>query len=447
MQNSELLSSLAKRLRVHILQSTTQAGSGHLTSSLSAVELMTVLMFGGYFRYFIDNPQHPNNDRLIFSKGHASPLFYSLWAAAGAFPAEELLTLREFGSRLEGHPTMAFPYTEVPTGSLGQGLSIGLGMALNAQYLDKLPYKTYVLLGDSELAEGSNWEAMEVAAHYKLQNLVGILDVNRLGQRGETMLGHDIENYRLKVEAFGWETTVVDGHDMRQIDEAYQKAQKATKPFMIIAKTLKGKGFPMVEDKDNWHGKAVSKEDSEKLLLEFGPVDMTVVGKIVQPERLEPHKDMEARAIEVDESYIGPLSTRKAYGHALVEMFPQHPDMVVLDAETSNSTFSDAFMKAHPDKFFEMFIAEQNMVGVAVGLALRGKMPFVSTFAAFLSRAFDQLRTAQYSGAHINVAGSHAGVSIGEDGATQMGLEDIAMFRTFLNSTVLYPADHVCTEK
>jgi transketolase len=261
------------------------------------------------------------------------------------------------------------------------------------------------------------------------------------------MLGHDIENYRLKVEAFGWETTVVDGHDMRQIDEAYQKAQKATKPFMIIAKTLKGKGFPMVEDKDNWHGKAVSKEDSEKLLLEFGPVDMTVVGKIVQPERLEPHKDMEARAIEVDESYIGPLSTRKAYGHALVEMFPEHPEMVVLDAETSNSTFSDAFMKAHPDKFFEMFIAEQNMVGVAVGLALRGKMPFVSTFAAFLSRAFDQLRTAQYSGAHINVAGSHAGVSIGEDGATQMGLEDIAMFRTFLNSTVLYPADHVSAEK
>lgn len=447
MQNIDNLKALTRRLRIHILESTTKAGSGHLTSSLSAVELMTVLMFGGYFRSFIDNPKHPNNDRLIFSKGHASPLLYSLWAVAGAFPAEELLTLREFGSRLEGHPTMAFPYTEAPTGSLGQGLSVGLGMALNAQYLDKLPYKTFVLLGDSELAEGSNWEAMAIAAYYKLRNLIGIVDVNRLGQRGETMQGHDVENLRLKVEAFGWATSVIDGHDLHQIDEAYKKAQQATKPYMIIAKTLKGKGFTMVEDKDGWHGKAVSKEESMLIKKEFGEVDMTVIGKLVQPEQLTPHTDMVSRTIEMDDSYSAPLSTRKAYGHALVEMFPAHPEMVVLDAETSNSTYADAFMKTHPDRSFEMFIAEQNMVGVALGLSLRGKMPFISTFAAFLSRAFDQLRVAQYAGAHINVAGSHCGVSIGEDGMTQMGLEDIAMFRSFLNSTVLYPADHVAAEK
>lgn len=447
MQDIDSLRALTRRLRIHILEATTQAGSGHLTSSLSAVELMTMLMFGGHFRSFIDNPKHPNNDRLIFSKGHASPLLYSLWAVAGAFPAEELLTLRSFGSRLEGHPTMAFPYTEAPTGSLGQGLSVGLGMALNAQYLDKLPYTTYVLLGDSELAEGSNWEAMEVAAYYKLRNLIGIVDVNRLGQRGETMHGHDVENLRLKIEAFGWEGITIDGHDMAQIDEAYKKAQKATKPCMIIARTLKGKGFSMVEDKDGWHGKAVSKEEAKAIKKEFGEVDMTIVGSIVQPEQREPNKDMISRSIELDESYTTPLSTRKAYGHALVEMFPAHPEMVVLDAETSNSTYADAFMKAHPSRSFEMFIAEQNMVGVALGLSLRGKMPFISTFAAFLSRAFDQLRVAQYAGAHINVAGSHCGVSIGEDGMTQMGLEDIAMFRTFLNSTVLYPADHVAAEK
>jgi len=447
MQNIEHLNAITRRLRVHILESTTKAGSGHLTSSLSAVELMTVLMFGGYFRYFIDNPKHPNNDRLIFSKGHASPLFYSLWATSGAFPAEELLTLREFGSRLEGHPTNAFPYTEVPTGSLGQGLSIGLGMALNAQYLDKLPYKTYVLLGDSELAEGSNWEAMEVAAYYKAKNLVGVLDVNRFGQRGETMLGHDVENYKQKIESFGWGVEVVDGHDIEQIDKAYKKAQEATRPFMIVARTLKGKGISMVEDKDGWHGKAMSKEESVIALKEFGKVDMTVSGKVVQPENLEPHKAMKDKAIELDASYVAPLSTRKAYGHALVEMYPEHPEMVVLDAETGNSTFSETFAKAHPDRFFEMFIAEQNMVGVAVGLALRGKIPYIASFSAFLSRAFDQLRTAQYSGAHINVAGSHCGVSIGEDGASQMGLEDIAMFRTLLNSTVLYPADHIATEQ
>jgi len=447
MQDIQHLSEIARRLRVHIVESTTAAGSGHLTSSLSAVELMAVLMFGGYFRYFIDNPQHPNNDRLIFSKGHASPLFYSLWAVAGAIRSEELLTLREFGSRLEGHPTMAFPYTEVPTGSLGQGLSIGLGMALNAQYLDKLPYKTYVLLGDSEIAEGSNWEAMEVAAYYKLRNFVGIIDVNRLGQRGETMYGHDVENYRVKIEAFGWETAVIDGHDLQEVVGAFKKAQEATKPFMIIARTIKGKGIAMVEDKDNWHGKALSKDEAKEALKTFGPADMSIVGSVVQPERLEKHTAMEARAIEIDASYAAPLSTRKAYGHALVEMFPAHPDMVVLDAETSNSTYADGFLKAHPDRFFEMFIAEQNMVGVAVGMALRGKVPFISTFSAFLSRAYDQFRTAQYSGAHINVAGSHCGVSIGEDGATQMGLEDIAMFRSLLNSTVLYPADHISAEK
>src|SRR3990170_1251571 len=294
------LEQLAKLIRYYILASTTEAGSGHPTSSLSATELMTALLFGGIFRFDINNTGHPNNDRLIFSKGHASPLLYSLWAAAGKLTEEELMTMRKFKSPLEGHPTVAFHYVEAATGSLGQGLSIGLGMALNAKYLDKLPYRTYVLLGDSEMSEGSQWEAMELAAYYKLDNLVGIIDVNRLGQRGETMYGHDLSVYERKISSFGWETIVINGHSFPEILHAYGKALNVSeKPVMIIAKTIKGKGVSFIEDVTNWHGKTLKKDEFSRALEELGKVDTSVRGEIKKPEDLKPEKTIPQKAEEI----------------------------------------------------------------------------------------------------------------------------------------------------
>jgi transketolase len=446
----EKLARLAKLIRYFILTSTTKAGSGHPTSSLSATDLMTVLLFGGFFRFDLDNPNYHNNDRLIFSKGHASPLFYALYAAAGKVTEKELLTLRKFGSRFEGHPTMAFPYTEAATGSLGQGLSIGVGMALNAKYIDKLPYRTYVLLGDSEMAEGSVWEAIQIAAHYKLDNLIAILDVNRLGQRGETMYGHNLEAYQKRIESFGWKTFTVDGHSIPKIINTYEKAlQIKKKPTMIIAKTVKGKGVRFLEDKNGWHGKALSSQDLKEALKNLGKIDQSLKGRISQPVRTpiaNPKIQIPNRIQNPNYEKTKPIATRKAYGNALVRIFPKFTSMVVLDAEVSNSTYSEKFKETYPERFFEMYIAEQNMVGTALGFSRRGKIPFVSTFAAFFTRAFDQIRMCQYSDANIKFVGSHAGVSIGEDGASQMGLEDIAMFRTLLNSVVLYPADAIATE-
>jgi transketolase len=446
----DTLEKLAKLIRYLILASTTEAGSGHPTSSLSATDLMTALLFGGIFRFDRDNPEHQNNDRLIFSKGHASPLLYSLWTAAGKLEERELMSLRKFGSPLEGHPTVAFPYVEAATGSLGQGLSIGLGMALNARYIDKLPYRTYVLLGDSEMSEGSQWESLQIASHYKLDNLIGILDVNRLGQRGETMYGHNLDAYKKRIFSFGWETILIDGHSFDDILDAYKRAcQVSDKPVMIIAKTIKGKGVSFLEDKNGWHGRALKKEEFKEALKELGPVDESIRGVIPRPKDLKPSEQMPQEAQEISYRMDKPVATRKAYGNALVRIFPQFPGMVVLDAEVSNSTFSEIFREKYPERFFEMYIAEQNMVGTALGLSCRGKIPFISTFAAFFTRAFDQIRMSQYSGARANIkfAGSHAGVSIGEDGPSQMGLEDIAMFRTVLNSVVLYPSDAVSTEK
>ncbi len=448
MADLQKLEKLAKLMRYWSLVSTTEAGSGHPSSSLSAAELMVGLLFGGTFRSFADLPKHPNNDRLIFSKGHASPLFYALWAAAGKVTEQELMTLRKFGSPLEGHPTPAFPYTEAATGSLGQGLSIGVGMALNAKYLDKLPYRTYVLLGDSEMAEGSQWEAMELAAYYKLDNLVGVLDVNRLGQRGETMYGHDLETYRKKAAAFGWEPLVIDGHQLPQILAAYEQAAKIRdKPVMIIAKTEKGKGISFIEGKNGWHGKALTKEELALALPELGMVDKAIRGEMIKPDDIQPAERRAETAIPLSYTEDTLVSTRRAYGTALERLYPQYPDIVALDAEVSNSTFADIFKKSHPDRFFEMFIAEQNMVSAALGLSLRGRVPFVSTFAAFLTRAFDQIRMCQYSDSNVKFCGSHAGVSIGVDGSSQMGLEDIAMFRTIHDGVVLYPSDAVSTEK
>ncbi|MBN1169293.1 transketolase [Candidatus Woesebacteria bacterium] len=457
MKNTKL-KDVANLLRYYILLMTTKAGSGHPTSSLSSVELITALFFGGHFHYDVSDPDFLNNDRFILSKGHASPLFYALWAVAGEISEEELLQYRKFDSVLEGHPTKRFKHTEVATGSLGQGLSVGIGMALNAKYLDKLSYKTYVLLGDSEMVEGSNWEAIQVASHYKLDNLIGMIDVNRLGQSGPTMLGYDIESYEKRVQSFGWDTYIIhDGHNLDEIDKAYSWANenKNEKPKMLIAKTIKGKGISFLEDKEGWHGKVLNETELSNALEELGKVEKKLRVEIAKPEeteeirvKIEKIKNQKGSEIEeTDMEYTKPLATRKAYGHALVEVFPKYPNMVVLDAEVSNSTYSETFKEKYPDNFFEMFIAEQNMVGVAAGLYLRGKIPFVSTFASFFTRAADQIRVSQYSDVGVNFIGSHAGVSIGEDGPTQMGLEDVGMFRSLLNSVVLYPCDSVSCEK
>lgn len=443
------LEKLTALIRHYILTATTAAGSGHPTSSLSAVELMTALFFGSIFRYDPERPDFPNNDRLVFSKGHASPLLYALWVAAGRLTGEYLETnYRKFGSPLEGHPTVAFPYVEAATGSLGQGLSVGVGLALNAKYLDKLPYRTYVLLGDSEMAEGSVWEALEIAAHYRLDNLVGIADINRLGQRGETLYGHDVSAYVNRVAAFGWGAIPVDGHSLPEILAAYKKAQAVEgRPVMILAKTIKGKGVSFLEDQNGWHGKALNREECDRALAELGEVDLSVRGDLARPEELVPEPPRSVPLAPFDYPPNAPVATRKAYGNALARLGPPNPNIVSLDGEVSNSTMAEIFAKACPDRFFEMYIAEQNMADVGLGLAVRGKIPFVSSFAAFLTRAFDQIRMSQYSDPNLKFVGSHAGVSIGWDGPSQMGLEDLAMFRALGNSVVLYPADAVSTER
>ena len=441
------LAEIARLLRYYILAATTQAGSGHPTTCLSSVELMTGLLFGGFFRFDSDNPDNPNNDRLIFSKGHAAPLLYSLWTVAGKLSETELLTLRKFGSSLEGHPTKSFPYAEAATGSLGQGLSIGAGMAINGKYIDRLPYKVFVLLGDSEMAEGSVWEAIQLAAYYKLNNLIGIIDVNRLGQRGETMYGHDLEAYSKRISSFGWKTICIDGHNFDEIFKAYEEAINSAIPAMIIAKTIKGKGISFLEDREGKHGVALTEDEFKEALKELGEIKRITVS-VNKPEMLQPLSES-VTIKEVNKTYsIGEMvATRRAYGEAVAKIFPEFPDIVVLDAEVCNSTYAEIFKKHYPDRFFECFIAEQNMVGMAVGLSLRGQIPFVSTFAAFLTRTFDHIRMAQYSDANVKFMGSHAGVSIGQDGPSQMGLEDISMMRSILNSVVLYPSDAVATEK
>ena len=446
------IESLSRLIRYYILKSTTMAGSGHPTSSLSAVELIAVLFFGGFFRFIKEDPDFKNNDRLIFSKGHASPLLYSIWAAAGTVSEEKLLTLRRFGSDLEGHPTPKFKYAKAATGSLGQGLSIGLGMALAAKYLDRLSYNTYVLLGDSEMTEGSQWESMQIASHYKLDNLIGMIDVNRLGQRGETMYGADLYSYERKISSFGWKTIIVnDGHNIEEINAAYKEAlNKDGKPSMIIAKTIKGKGVSFIEDKEGWHGKILDQEQCRDAIKELGSLDKEMIGDIASPDiKKKSATSRSNRKTYSERNTYTPgdmIPTRKAYGDALTKIADDFPLITVLDAEVSNSTYSEIFKKKYPERFFEMYIGEQNMVGAALGLSLRGKIPFISTFAAFFTRAYDQIRMSQYSDANIKFTGSHAGVSIGPDGASQMGLEDISMFRSLYGCTVFYPSDAVSTE-
>jgi transketolase len=456
------LEALTKLVRYFILKSTTAAGSGHPTSSLSAAELMVGLMFGGTFRFDFENPDSPHNDRLIFSKGHASPLYYALYAVAGKVTEEELMTLRKFGSRLEGHPMPVFPYTEAATGSLGQGLSIGAGMALSAKRFDHTDAHVYVLLGDSEMAEGSVWEAIQWAGHEKLDNLIGIIDVNRLGQSGETMLGHDVEGYERRVQAFGWETVVIDGHDMKEVIESLSHiVTVGGRPKMIIAKTVKGKGISFLENKEGWHGKALSKEELEKALNELGEVDTGLPGTVAKPNaqvqssnpkvqnssEIPSTTPRQAQGDTVVYKKGELIATRKAYGTALAKLALSDPRVIAIDAEVKNSTFAEAVLKQVPAQYVETYIAEQNMVGVAVGLSRRGKIPFCSTFAAFFTRAFDQIRMGAYSQANVKFCGSHAGVSIGEDGPSQMALEDLAQFRAVQGCAVLYPSDAISTEK
>lgn len=437
----------AKLLRYYSLLLTSRAGSGHPTSCLSAADLMAVLFTGGFFRYDISNPRGINNDRLIFSKGHASALFYSLWKVAGGISEKELLTYREFGSSLEGHPTPDFKFVDAATGSLGQGLSIGCGFALNAK-LENLEYKTFVLLGDSEMAEGSNWEAMGFASFYKLNNLIGIIDVNRLGQRGETMLGWDTKKYEERASSFGWETIVIDGHDFGEISKAYSKADYIKKPLMIIAKTIKGKGVSFLENQEGRHGKVLKEDELKKALKEIGQVSENLIIDLPKP----PSFSLIKQKTNIEQAKISykkgdRVATRQAYGSALVRIFPNFPNLIALDGEVSDSTRSYLFKEQYPQNFIECFIAEQNMVGVALGLSKMGKIPFVSTFSTFFTRAFDQIRMASYSNANIKFVGSHGGVSVGEDGPSQMGLEDISLFRSVFGSVVLYPSDAVSCDQ
>jgi transketolase len=446
----DLLRNKAARLRIHSIRSTSEAGSGHPTSCMSAADIVAALFFHE-MRYDPRNPNHINNDRFILSKGHAAPLLYAAWAEVGVIPEDKLLTLRRIDSELEGHPTPRWRWVEVATGSLGQGLSIGVGMALNAKYLDKLDYRTYVLMGDGESAEGGVWEAAALAAYYKLDNLVGIVDVNRLGQSQETMHGSQVESYQKKFSGFGWQTVVIDGHDFSKILAGFEQArQLKDQPTAILAKTKKGKGVSFLEDKEGWHGKPLKKgNEMERALAELhvsGDSRPVSISKPSIPARHDENSRLQPIApsdFKREES----IATREAYGSALAKLGAANPDVVALDGDTKNSTFAERFMKAHPERFFESFIAEQNMVGVAVGLANRGKIPFVSTFGAFFGRAMDHLRMAAISRANIKCVGSHCGVSIGEDGPSQMALEDLALFRAIPGAVVFYPSDAVSTEK
>jgi len=453
------LAELAAQLRVDSVRSSTSAGSGHPSSSMSAADILAVLL-AKHLRYDWDDPRSPANDHLIFSKGHASPLVYSVFKAAGVVTDEELMTgYRRFGQRLEGHPTPVLPWVDVATGSLGQGLPDGVGVALAGKYLDRRDYTVWVLCGDSEMAEGSMWEALDKASYYRLANLVAIVDVNRLGQRGETDLGWDLDAYAARAEAFGARVLTIDGHDLAAIDQALTTAGDSAdgRPTVVLAKTVKGKGFSEIENSPDWHGKPLPADMAERAIAELGGQrDLTVRGPLPD-NRSTQVADVPAggasRPTTTQPVSADPpvwhrgdkVATRKAYGDALVALGARNDKVVALDGEVSNSTYAVEFAHAFPGRYFEMFIAEQQMIAAATGLAVRGYIPFVSTFAAFLSRAYDFIRMGAISRADLRLAGSHAGVEIGADGPSQMALEDLAMIRAVHGSTVLYPADATST--
>jgi transketolase len=440
----KLAGELAQQLRVDSVRSSTSAGSGHPTSSMSAADLLAVLI-GRHFRYDWDEPANPANDHLIFSKGHASPLLYSVYKAVGVVSDDELMTgYRRFGSRLEGHPTPVLPWVDVATGSLGQGLPDAVGVALAAKYLDESPLRVWVLCGDSEMAEGSIWEALDKASHYKLSNLIAMVDVNRLGQRGPTELSWDLETYRRRVAAFGARVFTIDGHDVAEIDRAVAHASDITgdQPTVILARTIKGRGFSEVEDREGWHGKPFPPEMAERAIVELGGErDLIVRGPKPAQAAAAARAGEAGAAVKLPGYSVGDkVATRKAYGQALAALGARR-DVVAMDGEVSNSTYADEFAGKYPERYFEMYIAEQQLVAAAVGFSVRGYRPFASTFAAFLTRAYDFIRMAAISQASICLVGSHAGVEIGADGPSQMALEDLAMMRAVQGSTVLYPSD------
>jgi transketolase len=447
----DVVAELAAQLRVDSVRSSTSAGSGHPTSSMSAADLLAVLVTR-HLRYDWDDPRLAANDHLIFSKGHASPLLYSVFKAVGVVSEEELMTgYRRFGQRLEGHPTPVLPWVDVATGSLGQGLPDGVGVALAGKYLDRLPYRVWVLCGDGELAEGSIWEALDKASHYSLSNLIVIVDVNRLGQSGPTELGWDLGAYAARAAAFGARVMVIDGHDLAEIDGALAAAEGGTaggQTTVILAKTVKGRGFAEVENKEGWHGRPFPPDMAERAIAVLGGVRNLVL-RGPRPEPVpashQPAAPAGTGATSPQYAVGDKLATRKAYGDALVALGARDPKVVALDGEVKNSTFALEFAQAYPDRYFEMYIAEQQMVAAATGLAVRGYRPFASTFASFWTRAHDFIRMGAISGVDLRLAGSHAGVEIGADGPSQMGLEDLAMMRAVHGSTVLYPADGTST--
>ena len=437
----------ARRLGILSMMSTTAAGSGHPTSCLSAAELVAAIFFHA-MKFDPRNPNGPHSDRFVLSKGHAAPLLYAALAESGVFPLSRVMTLREFSSELEGHPTPRIPGVDAATGSLGQGLSVGVGLAIGAK-MDKLGTRIYVLLGDGELAEGSVWEGAEFAGHYAIDNLIALADVNALGQSERTMYKHDMEVYRKKFESEGWDVQVIDGHDVEAVVAALDRAKSATgRPQAIVAETVKGHGVSFLADKDGWHGKALSKDQLAKAVAELGgPIEVPAdPGRsYARTELPEPPEFPDPPAPDYKEG--SSLATREAYGNALKRIGAVNPHIVALDGDVKNSSFAEIFGDAYPDRFYQAYIAEQNMISVGVGLAARGKVPFLSTFACFLSRAYDQVRMAAISRSPIKLCGSHCGISIGEDGPSQMALEDIASFRAIHSSVILYPSDAYSAER
>jgi transketolase len=445
-----VLHNKATELRIDSVRATSEAGSGHPTSCTSAADIVATLFFS-VMRYDPKNPKYPANDRFVLSKGHAAPLLYAAWAEVGLFDKKELLRLRTLDSDLEGHPTPRLPFVDVATGSLGQGLSAGVGMALNAKRLDRSTARMYVLMGDGESAEGSVWEAAEIGRYYGLDNLCGIIDVNRFGQSDPTMLQHDMEAYRARWSGFGWHAIVVDGHDIAQLLAAFEEAAFTKgKPTIILARTLKGKGLPGIEDQPDWHGKPLKKGEQTDKAIEALTRQLRQTSAQPVIQRPEPWTNGKKPAKPMAPPNYKPtdsVATREAFGTALAALGEANPLVVALDADVKNSTFTDKFAKQFPERFFENFIAEQNMVGASAGLSAYGKIPFAATFACFLTRAYDFIRMAAIGQNNIKLMGSHVGVSIGEDGPSQMGLEDLAMMTAQPDMIVLYPSDAVSTHR
>jgi transketolase len=444
MAKTDDLRKIATRLRIHSLRMTTAAGSGHPTTCLSAADLVAGLFFGE-MRFNPKKPDDLANDEFVLSKGHAAPLLWAVYAEAGIIPMSELADLRKISSDLEGHPTPRMPWVKAATGSLGQGLSVGVGVAL-AQRLDKSPARTFILMGDGECAEGAVWEAASFAAHAGLRHLCAIVDVNRLGQSDPTMHGHDLAAYARKFRAFGWDVLTINGHRMEAILGAFKKIGKRGKPTVILARTVKGKGVSFIEDRNGWHGKALKSDELARALEEIGGLPDLDARKLIRhPKAVRKPKVSTVFAFSRT-PYKEKTATRLAYGNALLALGRVNRSVVAVDGDVKNSTYADKFFEAFPERSFQGYIAEQNMIGMGMGLAAKGYIPFMATFAAFLTRAHDQVRMAAYSFSNIKVCGSHVGVSIGEDGPSQMGLEDLALFRSVPGCTVLYPSDAVSAE-